>query len=55
MEERVYTASDGDARDGKPTLVLDAETQHRDDQVTLNEISAKLDVLLQANGISLGE
>lgn len=55
MEKRIYVAEDGNAKDGEPTVILEAETQKRDDQATLTEISAKLDALLVANGISLGE
>lgn len=55
MEKRTYVSEEGDAKEGEPTLILEAETQRRNDEATLGEINEKLDALLIANGISLGE
>lgn len=55
MEERMYVAEEGSATEGEPTVITEAETQSRNDQAMLSEINQKLDALLMANGITLGE
>lgn len=55
MEKRIYVAEEGGATEGKPTVITEVETQQRKEKSTLDEINEKLDALLVASGISLGE